>query len=173
MNNKLQIRVGTKWYQVEIEDIASDPVKVLVDGEMYEVSLTDAAISSEQEKNSQAETHSMNLDETHDIRESQNVDNKFFNSPMPGSVISVSVNVGDSLEIGDQVCILDSMKMQQSVITDVSGEVTSIVVNPGDQVSQGAPLIVLRLVLLKSFILQIPQSFDCYFHFPSFPNGVN
>ena len=144
MNNKLQIRVGTKWYQVEIEDIASDPVKVLVDGEMYEVSLTDAAISSEQEKNSQAETHSMNLDETHDIHESQNVDNKFFNSPMPGSVISVSVNVGDSLEIGDQVCILDSMKMQQSVITDVSGEVTSIVVNPGDQVSQGAPLIVLR-----------------------------
>jgi len=144
MNNKLQIRVGTKWYQVEVEDITSDPVNVLVDGEMYEVSLTDAAITSEQEKNSQAETHSMNLDETHDIRESQNVDNKFFNSPMPGSVISVSVNVGDSLEIGDQVCILDSMKMQQSVITDVSGEVTSIVVNPGDQVSQGAPLIVLR-----------------------------
>ena len=144
MNNKLQIRVGTKWYQVEVEDITSDPVNVLVDGEMYEVSLTDDDISSEQEKNSQAETHSMNLDETHDIHESQNVDNKFFNSPMPGSVISVSVNVGDSLEIGDQVCILDSMKMQQSVITDVSGEVTSIVVNPGDQVSQGAPLIVLR-----------------------------
>jgi len=144
MNNKLQIRVGTKWYQVEIEDIASDPVKVLVDGEMYEVSLTDAAISSEQEKNSQAKTHSMNLDETHDTHESQNVDHKFFNSPMPGSVISVSVNVGDSLEIGDQVCILDSMKMQQSVVTDISGEVTSIVVNPGDQISQGAPLIVLR-----------------------------
>ena len=144
MNNKLQIRVGTKWYQVEIEDIASDPVKVLVDGEMYEVSLTDAAISSEQEKNSQAKTHSMNLDETHDTHEAQNVDHKFFNSPMPGSVISVSVNVGDSLEIGDQVCILDSMKMQQSVVTDISGEVTSIVVNLGDQISQGAPLIILR-----------------------------
>ena len=144
MNNKLQIRVGTKWYQVVVEDITSDPVNVLVDGEMYEVSLTDAAISSEQEKNSQAKTHSMNLDETHDTHESQNVDHKFFNSPMPGSVISVSVNVGDSLEIGDQVCILDSMKMQLSVISDVSGEVTSIVVNPGDQVSQGAPLIVLR-----------------------------
>ena len=62
---------------------------------------------------------------------------------MPGSVISVSVNIGDLLEIGDQVCILESMKMQQIVITDVSGEVTRIVVDPGDQVSQGAPLIVL------------------------------
>ena len=51
MNNKLQIRVGTKWYHVEVEDITCDPVKVLVDGEMYEVSLTDADISSEQEKN--------------------------------------------------------------------------------------------------------------------------
>ena len=84
------------------------------------------------------------MNETHDIHESQNVDHKFFNSPLPGSVISVSVNVGDLLKIGDQVCILDSMKMQQTVITDVAGEVISIVVNPGDQVSQGAPLIVLR-----------------------------
>ena len=58
MNNKLQIRVGTKWYQVEVADITCDPVMVLVDGEMYEVSLTDADISSEQEKNSQAESHS-------------------------------------------------------------------------------------------------------------------
>ena len=144
MNNKLQIRVGTKWYQVEVVDIACYSVKVLVDGEMYEVSLTDADISSKQEKNAQAETYSMNLDETHDIHESQNVDHKFFNSPMPGSVISVSVNVGDLLEKGDQVCLLDSMKMQQTVITDVAGEVISIVVNPGDQVSQGAPLIVFR-----------------------------
>ena len=84
------------------------------------------------------------MDETHDIHESQTVDHKFFNSPMPGSVISVSVNVGDLLKIGDQVCILDSMKMQQTVITDVAGEVINIVANPGDQVSQGAPLIVLR-----------------------------
>lgn len=144
MNDKLRVRVGTKWYQVEVEDIGSDPVKVLVDGEMYEVSLTDTGIVSEQEKNSLSESSSINWDETVDIHESENEDRRVFNSPMPGSVISVSVNIGDLLEIGDQVCILESMKMQQIVITDVSGEVTKIVVDPGDQVSQGAPLIVLR-----------------------------
>ena len=144
MNDKLRVRVGTKWYQVEVEDIGSDPVKVLVDGEMYEVSLTDTGIVSEQEKNSLSESSSINWDETVDIHESENEDRRVFNSPMPGSVISVSVNIGDLLEIGDQVCILESMKMQQIVITDVSGEVTRIVVDPGDQVSQGTPLIVLR-----------------------------
>lgn len=144
MNDKLRVRVGTKWYQVEVEDIGSDPVKVLVDGEMYEVSLTDTGIVSEQEKNSLSESSSINWDETVDIHESENEDRRVFNSPMPGSVISVSVNIGDLLEIGDQVCVLESMKMQQIVITDVSGEVTKIVVDPGDQVSQGAPLIVLR-----------------------------
>ena len=144
MNDKLRVRVGTKWYQVEVEDIGSDPVKVLVDGEMYEVSLTDTGIVSEQEKNSLSESSSINWEETVDIHESENEDRRVFNSPMPGSVISVSVNIGDLLEIGDQVCILESMKMQQIVITDVSGEVTKIVVDPGDQVSQGAPLIVLR-----------------------------
>ena len=144
MNDKLRVRVGTKWYQVEVEDIGSDPVKVLVDGEMYEVSLTDTGIVSEQEKNSLSESSSINWDETVDIHESENEGRRVFNSPMPGSVISVSVNIGDLLEIGDQVCILESMKMQQIIITDVSGEVTKIVVDPGDQVSQGAPLIVLR-----------------------------
>ena len=144
MNNKLRVRVGTKWYQVEVEEIGSDPVKVFVNGEMYEVSLTDTGILSEQEKNSLSESSSINWDETVDIHESENEDRRVFNSPMPGSVISVSVNIGDLLEIGDQVCILESMKMQQIVITDVSGEVTKIVVDPGDQVSQGAPLIVLR-----------------------------
>ncbi|SVC08819.1 uncharacterized protein METZ01_LOCUS261673 [marine metagenome] len=143
MNNKLQIRVGTRWYQVEVEDIASDPIRVLVDGEMYEVSLTDTGIVSEQEKNSQSRLFSINSDEMEDIHKSQNGGHKFFNSPMSGSVISISVNIGDLLEIGDQVCILESMKMQQIVITDVAGEVTRIVVDPGDQVSQGAPLIVL------------------------------
>ena len=136
--------MGTKWYQVEVEEIGSDPVKVFVNGEMYEVSLTDTGILSEQEKNSLSESSSINWDETVDIHESENEDRRVFNSPMPGSVISVSVNIGDLLEIGDQVCILESMKMQQIVITDVSGEVTKIVVDPGDQVSQGAPLIVLR-----------------------------
>ena len=144
MNDKLRVRVGTKWYQVEVEDIGSDPVKVLVDGEMYEVSLTDTGIVSEQEKNSLSESSSINWDETVDIHESENEDRRVFNSPMPGSVISVSVNIGDLLEIGDQVCILESMKMQQIVITDVAGEVTRIVVDPGDQISQGTPLIILR-----------------------------
>ena len=136
--------MGTKWYQVEVEEIGSDPVKVFVNGEMYEVSLTDTGIVSEQEKNSLSESSSINWDETVDIHESENEDRRVFNSPMPGSVISVSVNIGDLLEIGDQVCILESMKMQQIVSTDVSGEVTKIVVDPGDQVSQGTPLIVLR-----------------------------
>ena len=144
MNNKLQIRVGTRWYQVEVEDIASNPIKVLVDGEMYEVSLTDTGIVSEQEKNSQSKLPSINSDEMEGIHKSQNGGHKLFDSPMPGSVISVSVNIGDLLEIGDQVCILESMKMQQIVITDVAGEVTRIVVDPGDQVSQGTPLIILR-----------------------------
>ena len=72
MKNKLQIRVGTRWYQVEVEDIASDPIKVLVDGEMYEVSLADTGIVSEQEKNSQSKLPSINSDEMGGIHKSQN-----------------------------------------------------------------------------------------------------
>ena len=39
--------------------------------------------------------------------------------------------------MGDPVCILEAMKMQQTIIADMSGEVMSVLVDSGDQISQG------------------------------------
>ena len=63
---------------------------------------------------------------------------------MPGSIVSISVKVGDLVEIGDTVCILEVMKMQQTIIADVSGEVIRVLVDPGNQMSQGDPICTLR-----------------------------
>ena len=144
MSSKLQIRVGTKWYRVEVEDIISYPVKVWVEGEMYEVSLTDGVVASEQVPNSSSEDSTVNDEGVVSINEIESGDHKFLNSPMPGSIVSISVKVGDLVEIGDTVCILEVMKMQQTIIADVSGEVIRVLVDPGKQISQGDPICTLR-----------------------------
>ena len=90
MSSKLQIRVGTKWYRVEVEDITSYPVKVWVEGEVYEVSLTDGVVAPEQVPDPQPEIYPINGDDIVSIKETESGDHKFFNSPMPGSIVSIS-----------------------------------------------------------------------------------
>ncbi|WP_109506785.1 biotin carboxylase N-terminal domain-containing protein [Nocardioides speluncae] len=63
-------------------------------------------------------------------------------APMPGSVVTVAVAPGDRVEAGQQVLVLEAMKMQHSVTAPHNGVVTEIDVKPGDQVSAGAVLAV-------------------------------
>ena len=56
---------------------------------------------------------------------------------MPGTVIEVLVRVGQQISSGDEVCILESMKMQQVLRSEVSGIVKSIEVSEGEQILDG------------------------------------
>ena len=55
---------------------------------------------------------------------------------MPGMIISYEVNVGDEVEAGDVVVILEAMKMANSLTTPVSGRVKAINFKSGDRVSR-------------------------------------
>lgn len=61
-------------------------------------------------------------------------------SQIPGKVISIAVNEGDSINQGDTVCTLESMKMQVSVKAKKSGTIKSIKVKEGSSVAKGDPI---------------------------------
>ena len=63
-------------------------------------------------------------------------------SPMPGKVISVSVNAGDPVTQGQVLVIIEAMKMEHSVRSPAAGAVASVKVEPGDQVEADEVLIV-------------------------------
>ncbi len=56
---------------------------------------------------------------------------------MPGSVVAIEVEVGDSVNEGDDVLIIEAMKMESPVKAPKSGKVLSIEVAPGDTVASG------------------------------------
>jgi len=62
-------------------------------------------------------------------------------APMPGSIIAVSVEPGDSVENGDALVVLESMKMQNEITSPVSGEVRAVNCATGDQVGFGDVLV--------------------------------
>ncbi|MCH2310739.1 MAG: biotin/lipoyl-binding protein [SAR202 cluster bacterium] len=57
-------------------------------------------------------------------------------SPMTGNVIEISVSVGDTVEIGDMLIVIESMKMENEIFSEVSGTITAIHVSEDDNVSE-------------------------------------
>ena len=63
---------------------------------------------------------------------------------MPGTVISVAVEVGAEVAAGQTVLVLEAMKMQHTVTAPHAGTVTEVDVRPGAQVAAGEVLAVVE-----------------------------
>lgn len=66
------------------------------------------------------------------------------NAPLPGRVISILVKVGDKVAVGQDVVILEAMKMENNISTDYAGTVKQILVQEGDTVAADAALVVVE-----------------------------
>ena len=62
-------------------------------------------------------------------------------APLPGTINAINVKVGDKVGIGDVVIVLEAMKMQNNIEAESAGTVTSILVNQGDTVMEGATML--------------------------------
>ncbi|MDR0299137.1 MAG: acetyl-CoA carboxylase biotin carboxyl carrier protein subunit [Streptococcaceae bacterium] len=62
-------------------------------------------------------------------------------APMPGAILKVLVNVGDTVEENQPVMILEAMKMENQIVADKTGSVSGIHVTVGNQVNPGDALI--------------------------------
>ena len=65
-------------------------------------------------------------------------------SPMGGKVIDVKVKEGDTVNEGDEVIILEAMKMELPIVANGSGKVKAVKCNKGDAVEAEAVLVVLE-----------------------------
>ena len=64
-------------------------------------------------------------------------------TPLPGVIIDVKVNIGDTVAKGQTVVVLEAMKMENNINADRDGKVVAIQVTKGDTVADGAVLVVL------------------------------
>jgi len=61
-------------------------------------------------------------------------------APLPGKILRVAVAVGERVEAGQELCILEAMKMENSIKARVAGVVCQMAIQPGQNVSPGDPL---------------------------------
>lgn len=65
-------------------------------------------------------------------------------SPLPGVILDILVNVGDTVKIGQRLLVLEAMKMENNIESDKAGKIVSISKQKGDSVMEGDILIVIE-----------------------------
>ena len=65
-------------------------------------------------------------------------------APMPGSIVSVKVKNGDTVNEGDVLCVLEAMKMENEIVSPRDGVIASVHVGKGDTVDSGTPMVSLQ-----------------------------
>ncbi len=62
-------------------------------------------------------------------------------APLPGSVVSISVKVGDAVKAGQKLAVIEAMKMENEILAPADGTVKAVHVSAGQAVQQGDALI--------------------------------
>ena len=141
----IRVRIGDHWYTVEVGDLSQSPVQVTVDGETFEVDVAAQAGPPPPRRGRPAGGLSVpDAPSAGASGAAAPVDDDILRSPMPGRVMSVMVRPGDAVSAGDEVCVVEAMKMEQSILAHRDGVVKTVFVQPLDSVNANDPLVELE-----------------------------
>jgi len=139
---KIHVRIQEKTYEVIVSDLQSRPIQASVDGEIYEVWPEEMTIppspryldnpilpvlpvaTGEMEK-----SHPLPSDRT-----------KTVIAPLPGVIVEIHVSAGDRVTYGQELIVLEAMKMKNMIRSSREGIIEKLNVAVGEQVQHGTIL---------------------------------
>ena len=143
---KYKFTIQGNQYEVEIQNIEDNIATVEVNGTKYEVEVDKTlqpiktpklvrtmSVPSTDSSKATAKTSSP----------SEPKGSGAIKSPLPGVIIKVHVNVGDTVKLGQKLLTLEAMKMENNIDADKEGKVSQIKIKQGDSVMEGDILIVI------------------------------
>ena len=141
----LRIKVGDNWYEVEVGELTQSPVEVTVEGETFlvEVEGLPSALPA-RPRRGRTQTPGIMVPPPPTRGSAGSGPDNIIVSPLSGRVISILVRPGESVSAGQEVCVVEAMKMEQSIRATRDGVVKEIMVQPMDSVRTNDPLIELE-----------------------------
>ena len=160
---RYNIQVGDKQYTIDVQELTSDKIYVVVDDKEFEVRLTgsrdlaEAVITPEivpVESGARPTDYRPPALET--LRPVPAAPQPSLppkphlptdgarseaTAPMPGTILSVEVKPGDQVTRGQTVVVLEAMKMKNSIKSSHDGVVAEVRVQPGQSVGHGETLV--------------------------------
>lgn len=135
------VRIGDQTYSVEINDLDSRPVVVTVDGEKMDVWPEEHAGGPVKNLAGTEQTAPMpESRKTEGSGQSQAPAGRGVVAPIPGVIVEICTAVGQTVNRGDELCVLEAMKMKNSIKAGRAGTIGAVNVAVGDQVRHGQVL---------------------------------
>ncbi|MCT4636456.1 MAG: biotin/lipoyl-binding protein [Bacteroidales bacterium] len=136
---KFDFTIKGNKYEVEISSFENNIAEIEVNGTHYSVEVHQEVKKSKTPTLVRPEV--VNKRTESKIKKSVGGVSFAVKAPLPGTILSVSVNVGDSVKRGQELMIMEAMKMENKVLAEKDGTIKSIKVNTGDAVLQNDVLI--------------------------------
>jgi propionyl-CoA carboxylase alpha chain len=148
---KYKVRIDDTVYEVELNDLHVQPIIALVNGESVEVWLESEmgfkpyfAQPALAQQIGKAVTEAPEENET-DSQKSRTpvwaASVKNITAPIPGVIVAISVKPGDAVEVGSAVCVLEAMKMKNTIRSPRIGIISRVNVIPGQTVQHREVLV--------------------------------
>ena len=135
---KVIVRVNDKLYEVEIGDLNARPIVAVVEGETFEV--WPEAIGSGAGPAPSAAPAPAQVPASAPAAKSQS-DASAVHAPIPGVIVSVSVQPGDQVSTGQELCVLEAMKMKNIIRAPRDGEIATVSMVVGQHVQHHQVLV--------------------------------
>lgn len=139
---KFKVKIDEQFYWVDVKDIHARPVLAEVNGTIYEVwpqeepcAVRPAALPSDPVQPPADLGASRSQPPAPAVQ-----GNALLSAPLPGVIVAINVKAGDSVKVGQELCVLEAMKMKNSIKSNRDGVIAQVHVNPGDLVRHNQPL---------------------------------
>ncbi|MCH5232728.1 MAG: acetyl-CoA carboxylase biotin carboxyl carrier protein subunit [Muribaculaceae bacterium] len=134
-------------FNVTVDDPQGNSVHVEVNGVPYTVELDNTPNDKpviKPPKTKPVQVPRLNSEEKRDVEVVTPANGYTVKAPLPGTIMTIPVKVGDQVAAGATVCVLEAMKMENDIHTPKGGVVKQILVNVGDAVPQDGNLMILE-----------------------------
>ncbi len=144
-NYKFKIH-GTN-YSVDIKSVEGQTIELELNGTPYTVEV-DKEIKQTPKKvlltNRQASPSPKAIETVAAVTPKSSSGANSIKSPLPGTILDVFVNVGDTVKTGQKLMLLEAMKMENQIDADRDGVVKSVGVRKGDVIMEGDVLVTIE-----------------------------
>lgn len=143
MKKEYKYKINGNTYKVAIGDIDNGMAQVEVNGVPYRVELDKAAkpVTIVNAPRPSAAPRTQSGEKVIAKASVPAAGAYAVQAPLPGTVVSIAVKVGDTVKASDTVAVLEAMKMENAIHAGRDGKVAAISVNPGDPVLEGATIL--------------------------------
>ena len=131
-------------YKVHINSVVDDIAEVEVNGTPYNVKMEKPAKKQMVTLKRPAQAPTTASGEPVVTRPAASTTQGAVKTPLPGVILQIKCNVGDTVKRGQTLLILEAMKMENEIVAPEDGTVASINVTVGEMVEPGATLATLN-----------------------------